>query len=67
MFVHGWLAASWPLAALDPARLVASTEWRPPTRTMPAGGAALIPFALYCASGDARTPYQTRLALPLCK
>jgi hypothetical protein len=47
MFVHGWLAASWPLTALDPARLVAVTPWRP--RTMP------IPFALY-SEGQALTP-----------
>ena len=28
LFVHGWLTASWPLTALDPARLIAT----PPSR-----------------------------------
>jgi hypothetical protein len=47
MFVHGWLAARWPLTALDPARLVAVTEWRLPARTMTAGRSTPIPFVLY--------------------
>ena len=55
MFVHGWLAANWPLTALNPARLVAVTEWRPPTRTTRAGRAAAIPFALYY-QGQAPAP-----------
>jgi hypothetical protein len=51
LFVHGWLAASWPLTALDPARLavriIGATQRWPLAGTMPVGQAALIPFALY--------------------
>jgi hypothetical protein len=40
IFVHAWLAAGWPLAALDPARLELLAGLGPAT-------AAPIPFALY--------------------
>ena len=43
LFVHAWLAAGWPLAALDPRRLTAATHHR----EIPLNRAAPIPFALY--------------------
>jgi hypothetical protein len=43
LFVHAWLAAGWPLAALDPRRLTATIHHR----EIPVNLAAPIPFALY--------------------
>jgi hypothetical protein len=37
MFVHGWLTAGWPLAALDPPRLEAAAGFRPPAKPISFG------------------------------
>jgi hypothetical protein len=58
MFVHAWLAANWPLTALNPARLVAATQWRP--RATP------IPFALYY-QGQVPAPGSLSDASPLSR
>ena len=47
MFVHGWLAAGWPLEALDPPRLKAVAEPSLSARTTIKGSATAIPFGVF--------------------
>jgi hypothetical protein len=49
VFVHGWLAAGWPLVALKPARLEAGAGWPYAARALTVGPAAPISFAMYYA------------------